>query len=479
MSSESIKTQISDQLEQVDLSNRSTIKFDPLKSSVQQLLDLGTNEEVYCSTIGKSMGNINARMQQMRAPQQRERTTLFVGVINNLDNLIESQVPISQTKMALSDPGLPNFKGSLWLDRVHGKWVIARATVRSSESSLIEKLNDSYPGIHIDALNVPKPGGQVSSAQIIHKSDSSILERLLNYRNVILEGPAGVGKSFEISLLKQSFDATKIMVFHPSSNYEDFMEGLRPTATGFEAVDGVFLAFCKAAAEAGSQDPEAKFLFVIDEINRANTSKIFGDLLYSLESSKRIECTLANQILSSTIDLNGSAEGLWIELQNTRYENGLAYRQRFVVPDNVYVLATANTTDRSVGYLDLALRRRFSPIRMRPLPPDELAAILHRADLEVELYEWALLNERIAATIGLDAQLGHSYFFDFVNSLNGNGGQIWPELLLPQLAEIATAFNAHTKLEFLLDGMETGGFTLKIYGSGMDSFPVVEAKSNQ
>ena len=456
----------------IDLSNKSTTKFQHLKPLIREILGIPANEEIYCSTIGKGMGNVNARMQQMRSNFDRARISIFVGFINNIQNLLGSQTPVSQTRLALGDPAQPIFKGSIWVDNVHGTWKIARASVRKSETELVKKLQEHNPDIHVDLIDVPKANQSMPPMNAIEVNSDLIL-KLLTYKNVLLEGPAGVGKSFEISALTEFFDETHLSVFHPSSNYEDFIEGLRPSADGFETVDGAFLEFCKKAARIGAESPEAKFLFVIDEINRANTSKVLGDLLFSLEASKRVNVTDAHIILNS----NQPIDLVHVELQNIRTDSNGAFRQRFVVPENVYVLGTANTTDRSVGFLDLALRRRFLCLRIRPLGGEALAAIIQTPTLDPDIFEWEKVNKRLAELIGMDAQLGHSYFFDFVRQGINDSSNIWQDLLLPQLCEVLVAFNALSKLDQILADLETGGYTLKSYGSGFDAYPVVEPRS--
>lgn len=314
----------------------------------------------------------------------------------------------------------------------------------------------------------PDPGIPVAPTQVI--------AALRAYRNVILEGVAGTGKSFLLDSLRATFgsDRVSVVVFHPATTYEDFVEGLRPHGSTFGVEDGAFLRLCRRAA----RDSEGNlFVLVIDEINRANTAKVLGDLLYSIEPSKRVSGPEADQILSATLS-EPATRAKAVVLQQLRRDpedGSRTYRQRFCVPENLLILGTMNTTDRSVGSIDLALRRRFVFIRQTPMPADELINLV--PDLAEDVNTWAQLNEKLA-TIGPDALLGHSYFFEFQQArlrlpedqrslLN-----LWRDMLLPQVAEILIAFNCLNSVT-LPPEEDTGGFTLKTVGEGLDAYPIV------
>jgi 5-methylcytosine-specific restriction protein B len=169
------------------------------------------------------------------------------------------------------------------------------------------------------------------------------------------------------------------LTFHPSYSYEEFVEGLRPITTlqgGFElrAVDGVFKRVCNAAR----LNPSNRYVVLIDEINRGNIAKILGELITLLEADKR---------------------GMRVVLPQSN--------QQFLVPPNVFLLGTMNTADRSIRLLDVALRRRFAFLEL--LPNTELLGGETVSGLQLDLL-LNTINHRIAARIGREKQVGHSYF---------------------------------------------------------------------
>jgi len=208
-------------------------------------------------------------------------------------------------------------------------------------------------------------------------------------KNIILQGAPGVGKTFTAKRLAYSIIGAKnpnrvqMIQFHQSYSYEDFIEGYRPTENGFTIKKGAFYKFCKLAEE----DDENDYFFIIDEINRGNLSKIFGELFMLIEKDKR-----------------------GIELQ-------LLYSdENFSVPANVYIIGMMNTADRSLAMLDYALRRRFSFYTMKP-GFNTIGFQTYQDSLESEAFNKLIscvkqLNSKIAEDISLGEGfcIGHSYF---------------------------------------------------------------------
>lgn len=216
-----------------------------------------------------------------------------------------------------------------------------------------------------------------------------LTEVLKAKKNIILQGAPGVGKTFAAKRLAWAMMGEKdenriqFVQFHQNYSYEDFVMGYKPAEEGFELKYGIFYQFCQKAANQPGQD----FFFIIDEINRGNMSKIFGELLMLIERNYR-------------------------DTKVTMSYNGLP----FSVPKNLYIIGMMNTADRSLAMIDYALRRRFSFFDMQPgfdsdgfiqyqqtLGSDQLNALIAR----VKELNQEILRDRL---LGKGFQIGHSYF---------------------------------------------------------------------
>ena len=219
----------------------------------------------------------------------------------------------------------------------------------------------------------------------------AIVGLLRTKKNIIMQGAPGVGKTFVAKRLAYSMMGVKdisrveLVQFHQSYSYEDFIEGYRPSGAGFELVKGAFYSFCKKAAD----NEENDYFFIIDEINRGNLSKIFGELFMLIESDKR-----------------GPKNKLQL----------LYSRELFYVPRNVHIIGMMNTADRSLAMLDYALRRRFAFVELRPAFGSdgfrEYCSGLGNPTFEALVREVESLNRAIAEdeSLGDGFCIGHSYF---------------------------------------------------------------------
>ncbi len=199
---------------------------------------------------------------------------------------------------------------------------------------------------------------------------------------IILYGPPGTGKTYTADQIaswltgkKPDSEFVRHVTFHPSYSYEEFVEGLKPDNKGnYFIQDGIFKKIC-AAAQA---DPNNTYVLVIDEINRGRTEKIFGELITLIEGDKR-----------------------------GKRSAHLAYSQdKFTVPTNLHIIGTMNTADRSLTYLDAALRRRFGFFELMP-DYSLVKGVVNDIHLDKLLEK---LNSKIIDHAGREKQIGHSYF---------------------------------------------------------------------
>ena len=461
-------------------------------------------ENVYVTWIGDS-NNIDNRLWQVQNKILRGRDPL-IAVALCPERITDDHMFLATAK------NQTDFSQTMGRETFQGVIVVStpddRRTFRIHRLILMEggsftnPLVKALPGIPFEYFPAPTSRHRNSKTLPIDDSSSTVRTLLAAYRNVVIEGVSGTGKSHILKELRDEFtlERMEVAVFHPSSSYEDFVEGLRPTTTGdFTARDGRFLRFCKKAAN----DPERSYLFVIDEINRASPSKVFGDLLYSIEPSKRIPASLAAALFLAETEQGedpfdsqgGISPAVRLQLSRDRTDGAGTFTQLFAVPDNVFVLGTMNTSDHSIGQMDLALRRRFVFHRFEPLATGTLIERLAveaetLALLQPEIEAWAAMNEELA-TVSDDAQLGHSYFFEAMEAYDrisiDDPGQLpimlWRDLLLPQLSSTLVAFNALFKLPTLDElaathGSDTGGHWLQSLGDGLDAYPVVAPRAS-
>ena len=243
-----------------------------------------------------------------------------------------------------------------------------------------------------DATYTPEDAHQDLFISLAHFN--RLLTSIKSRKNLIVQGPPGTGKTFIARRIawcligRKDSDPIEMVQFHQSYAYEDFVQGYRPTDHGgFDLKDGVFHGFCERARA----NPDTRHVFIIDEINRGNLSRIFGELLMLIEADKRSE----------------------------DYAVALTYSDgRFHVPENVFILGMMNTADRSLALVDYALRRRFAFETLEPAyGKSEFEEYLKQRGADPHLVariseRMAKLNETIRddRELGRGFQIGHSYF---------------------------------------------------------------------
>ena len=307
-------------------------------------------------------------------------------------------------------------------------------TISGKITKIINRVNKARNQVNIElALENGEKIVRSATEKLINplKGEMREINSLLGKKKqVILTGPPGTGKTYWAQktvheliarqLYKNSYEnltereketiknseQLKTVVMHSNYGYEEFVEGLRPESINnqlvFKVKNGVFKEFALKA----KQDPDKNYYLILDEINRADLSKIFGELIYSIENTKRGE-----------------------------YINLSVSNKEFTVPKNLYIIGTMNNADKSVSLIDLALRRRFGFIELKPnydlldrvVTDNKVIEVLDAEDedndglvseveevTEIHIGEWLqTLNQRIVHVLGAegnDLQIGHSYF---------------------------------------------------------------------
>ena len=288
----------------------------------------------------------------------------------------------------------------------------------------IKILFDDYFNVKIEN-SIYNKENFLKDVVFIEKEYDKLVNLIKRKKNIILQGSPGVGKTFIAKRLAYSMmggqdeNRVEFVQFHQSYSYEDFIQGYRPSGDGFELNNGIFYNFCKKAAA----DIENDYYFIIDEINRGNISKIFGELMMLIEDDKRSK----KFAIHLTYDDDGD---------------------RFYVPKNVYIIGMMNTADRSLAIIDYALRRRFVFYLVNPLfdKDSENRNIFknHLVNNGIDeslanniISKFKALNELIVndEDLGNGFRIGHSYFCgnnnnNNKNDINGNDDYKWYESIV-------------------------------------------------
>lgn len=253
-------------------------------------------------------------------------------------------------------------------------------------------VNDDGEGEEVPELEYPEynEGKFLEEVYINETGYYTLVNLVKNKKNLIVQGAPGVGKTFMAKRLAYSIMGEKnpervmMVQFHQSYSYEDFVMGYRPSKEGFELKRGSFYEFCKKAEE----DSENAYFFIIDEINRGNLSKIFGELFMLIENDKRGEKNRIRLVYSNEF---------------------------FFIPKNVHIIGLMNTADRSLAMIDYALRRRFAFFDLKP-GFDSDGFINYQDGLDNEKFNNLIevmkeLNQDIKydESLGEGFRIGHSY----------------------------------------------------------------------
>jgi len=356
-----------------------------------------------------------------------------------VENLSITQDELSQTKLVNGKPMVIIYNQIDWARETLKQMGLIKKPQKGESGmwGLTEKGMQIAPNIFdfMDTDYLPpsfQKKGNVSPYNFEDDSDKPFITKaqflqitslLLRKKNIVLQGSPGVGKTFiarkiAYSIMGETNDNNiEVVQFHQSYSYEDFIQGFRPSDNGFIIKDGLFINFCKKALA----NPSQKFFLIIDEINRGNLSKIMGELMLLIEADKR----------------------------NPSYSLKLTYAQSetdlFYVPENIYLIGTMNTADRSLALVDYALRRRFAFITLSPEYGDAFKTFLIEKGLSETLTNHIAtsidkVNDLISKdnNLGEGFLIGHSYFCNYDKEQDENVW--WKEIvefeLKPLLEEI-------------------------------------------
>ncbi|WP_103638281.1 McrB family protein [Campylobacter concisus] len=289
-------------------------------------------------------------------------------------------------------------------------------------------------------------------------------------KNIILYGAPGTGKTYQT---KQTIEARKlieenheykIVQFHPSYSYEDFMDGVKPIgiengAMKFELINGVFKQMCIDAFKDLEKNKEKakKYYFVADEINRAELSRVFGELLLCLEEDKRLRFDKDGNLQGMLVKTANSS--LWDNEKHAVYIDEKTKEGYFGVPENLYFIGTMNDIDKSIDSFDMALRRRFVWKRYSCNYDVIVDSYSDEDNVETYIKLCKDINEYITSEkgLGLDDsyELGHSYFLKPKKLTKSEINKLWEGHISPLLKEYLRTQYSGKDIETRLEEMKT------------------------
>lgn len=417
-------------LQGVNLSSPNGQKWDRTKELVSQ--DLGISEgAVYCTYLGKATQAQVRLGKQIRADVPYQVALAFGGDGKRTSTSYENHARRALAQFATLEAVVLFFEEG---SPGSGQWLPERLYVEegSSLAPLIETWN---PGILVEEIPA------VHQPQKVHLAtnlalETTLQEEVVNHvfgllkqsKNVLLKGVPGVGKTYLCRALIDNWGTGmgrplgehRLLVMHPASSYEDLIEGLRPNFTegpgsileedefvgdgNFAPALGRIAEFVRIAA----RDSNSDFLLILDEVNRTNLAAAFGEFLLLIEATKRA---------------NREPDG-WKAPDDGKVR--LTYSGRtFFVPDNLYIVATMNTADRSISPMDQAMARRFESVRLEPLDALDIRNLLTAEStaaarvLDDCASIWERVNDDILYPyVGPDAVVGHASLLALVAALN-------------------------------------------------------------
>ncbi len=361
----------------------------------------------------------NSNFTREKWPTKRN-TFLLERSIQSGNSEIKRYYPLKYTvHLAL---GISKWDGKFTSNRLENK-------IKATSIKYVHKKEDEDwledKGVDIwgefPSKSKPKYMSELKKATPSSSSMDSIIDTILRHKLVILEGVPGTGKTHVFKEIRDKFDHVTFLTFHPSSDYSNFVGGIRPGKDKktdelvFNPTKGHLLKIIDKAKD-------GKVILWIDELNRANVPRVFGDLISLIGNSDPPELWIPN-----------------VGIKETNQKLSLTKEQI----KNLHIVGTMNTSDRSVTPLDAALRRRFSFIRLNPMTRSELLILESEnskyafSSIDDDLNCFEKLNELMLENMGSDAILGHSYIIE-MSQYSGDDNKrnlMWKYSILPNIID--------------------------------------------